>query len=145
VREYIEQRYLPAAAALQSRVADKGAIGRKIVDWHRSLQQKWAALHFGEVKVDTRGGQYAFEVQVYCNDLDPNSMRVELYADGIKDGAPFRQEMKRERQLTGTTRGYAYTAQIPSERPPAEYTIRAIPFFPGVAVPLEAPRILWQR
>jgi glycogen phosphorylase len=53
--------------------------------------------------------------------------------------------MKRERQLTGTTRGYAYTTQIPSGRPPAEYTIRAIPFFSGVEVPLEASKILWQR
>jgi starch phosphorylase len=145
VREYAEQRYLPAAAALQSRVADKGAIGRKIVEWQHSLQQKWAAVHIGEVKLDTRGEHYAFEVQVYTNELDPNSMRVELYADGINGGAPFRQEMKRERQLTGTTRGYAYTAQAPTGRPPAEYTIRAIPFFPGVAVPLEAHQILWQR
>jgi starch phosphorylase len=145
VREYVEQRYLPAAAASQSRVADKGAVGRKIVDWQRSLQQKWASVHFGEVRVESRGGQHAFEVQVYCNDLDPNSIRVELYADGVNGGASLRQEMKRERQLTGTARGYAYTTQVPSARPPADFTIRAMPFFPGVAVPLEATQILWQR
>jgi starch phosphorylase len=72
-------------------------------------------------------------------------MRVELYADGINGGVPFRQEMKRERQLTGSTLGFAYTTQTPAGRPPAEYTIRAIPFFSGVEVPLEAPQIVWQR
>ena len=54
VREYTEQHYLPAAAAYHSRVANKGAVGRQMVDWRHSLEQKWAALHFGEVKVETQ-------------------------------------------------------------------------------------------
>ena len=37
VREYTEQRYLPAATAYRERRADKGAIGRKMVDWQHSL------------------------------------------------------------------------------------------------------------
>ena len=94
VREYTEQHYLPAAAAYQLRMANKGAIGRQMVDWRHSLEQKWAALRFGEVKVETRGGQHVFEVQVYLNDLDPNAVRVELYADGVSGGSPVRQEMK---------------------------------------------------
>jgi glycogen phosphorylase len=36
-----------------------------------------------------------FEVEVFLNDLDPNAVRVELYADGINGGDPVRQEMKR--------------------------------------------------
>ena len=35
------------------------------------------------MKVETNGEQHLFEVQVYLNDLDPESVRVELYADGI--------------------------------------------------------------
>ena len=83
VREYTEQHYLPAAAAYRERAANKGAIGKQIVDWQHSLEQKWAALHFGEVKVETRGEQHVFEVQVSLNDLDPKAVRVELYADGV--------------------------------------------------------------
>ena len=60
VREYTEQHYLPAAAAYHLRMANKGAIGRQIVDWQHSLEQKWAALHFGEVKVETRRGAAHF-------------------------------------------------------------------------------------
>ena len=38
---------------------------------------------------------HAFEVQVITGELDPNSVRVELYADGVNGGAPVLQEMKR--------------------------------------------------
>jgi starch phosphorylase len=145
VREYTEQRYLPAATAFHLRVANKGAIGRQMVDWQHSLDQKWAALHFGEVKVETRGGQHEFEVQVCLNGLDPDAVRVELYADGIKDGAPVRQEMKRVRQLAGTSGCYIYSTGVSAVRPAADFTARVIPHCYGVAIPLEDARILWQR
>ncbi len=90
VREYTEQHYLPAASAYRERAADKGAIGVQMVNWRHALEQKWAALRFGEVKVETRGEQHVFEVQVYLDDLDPKAVRVELYADGVNGGAPER-------------------------------------------------------
>ena len=65
-----------------------------MVDWQHSLEQKWATLHFGEVKVETRGEQHVFEVQVCLNGLDPQAVRVELYADGIKGGDLVREVMK---------------------------------------------------
>ncbi|MEO8050314.1 MAG: alpha-glucan family phosphorylase [Acidobacteriota bacterium] len=143
VREYTEQHYLPAAIAYRSRIAEKGAIGRQMVEWQHNLEQKWNTLHFGEVKVETRGEQHVFEVQVYLNDVDSNAVRVEIYADG--SGAPVRQEMKPLRQVEGAARGYVYGAQVPATRPTTDYTARAIPYFSGVAVPLEASQILWQR
>ena len=91
VREYTEQHYLPAATAYQLRIANKGAIGRQIVDWQQSLEQKWAALHFGELTVATDVERHIFAVEVYLNDLDPNAVRVELYAEGVNGGAPMRQ------------------------------------------------------
>jgi starch phosphorylase len=75
------------------------------------------ALRFGEVKVETNGEQHVFEVQVYLNDLDPNAVRVELYADGVNGGAPVRQEMKRVRQLAGASGGYVYSAAVSAARP----------------------------
>jgi glycogen phosphorylase len=145
VREYTEQHYLPAAAAYQLRSADKGEFGRQIVDWQHSLDQKWATLHFGEVKVETRGQQHVFEVQVYLNDLDPKAVRVELYADGVMGSAPVRQEMTRIRQPAVASGGYVYSTAVSANRPPADYTPRVIPHFGGVAIPLEDARILWHR
>ena len=34
VREYTEKHYIPAAGAYHRRVADKGALGRRVVHWH---------------------------------------------------------------------------------------------------------------
>ena len=128
-----------------SALPTKAQIGRQIVDWQHALDQKWAALRFGEVKVETRGEQHVFEVQVYLDDLDPKAVRVELYADGVMGGAPVRQEMKRVRQLAGASGGYVYSAAVSAARPPADYTARVIPHCDGVAIPLEDARILWQR
>jgi starch phosphorylase len=145
VREYTEQHYLQLASAYRERAADKGAAGRQMLSWRRAVEQKWAALHFGDVKVETNGEQHVYEVQVYLDDLDPEAVRVELYADGVMGGAPERQEMKRIRQLAGVSGGYVYSATVPTARPPADYTARVVPHCSGAAVPLEAAHILWQR
>lgn len=145
VCEYTEQHYLPAAAAYRERAADKGKIGVELVDWRRALDQKWAALRFGEVKVETDGEQHVFEVQVYLDDLDLEAVRIELYADAVKDGAPVRQEMKGVRKLVGAINGYAYRAGVPAARPATDYTARLLPHHDGAAIPLEAAHILWQR
>lgn len=145
VREYTEQHYLPAAAAYLARAADQGAAGQRIVAWRQELAQQWNTLHFGEAKIETRGEQHEFEVQVYLNDLDPEAIRVELYADNGVNSAPERREMNPVRQLVGAAGGYVYQAAVPSTRPAADYTARLIPYFEGVAIPLEETRILWQR
>jgi len=145
VCEYAEQHYLPAAAAYHLRMAKKGAIGRQMVDWKNNLEQKWAVLRFGEMKVETKGEQHVFDIQVYLHDLDANTISVELYADGGDGGNPVRQEMKRVRQLPGAPGGYGYSAAVSADRPPADYTARMIPHRDGVAIPLESAQILWQR
>jgi starch phosphorylase len=145
VREYTEQHYLPAAAAYRTRAADKGAVGRNIVNWEHTLKEKWATLGFGDVKVQTQEVQHIFEVVVYLNDLDPKAVRVELYADGINGSDSIRLEMKRVRHLAGAPGGYVYNAAVSAARPPADYTARIIPHCSGVAVPLEVDLILWQR
>lgn len=144
VHEYTEHHYIPAAAAYRERAANKGAVGRQVVDWQHALEQKWALLRFGEVTVETNEEQHVFEVQLYLSDLDPNAVRVELYADGIKGGAPVGQEMICVPQLAAG-RCWVYRAAVSAIRPATDYTARVIPRYPGVAVPLEAVHILWQR
>ncbi len=145
VRDYTEQHYLPAAQAYRRRSAENGAIGRQLIDWQHSLEQKWAKLRFGDVKVETVGEQHYFEIQVYLDDTDPNAVQVELYAEGIEDERPVRQEMQQERQLVGASGGYVYRAAVPAICPSSDYTARVIPRFEGAVVPLEVTHILWQR
>jgi len=145
VREYTEQHYLPLAAAYSSRVANNGAMGKQMVDWRHGLEQKWAALDFGAVKLETRGGHHLFEVQVGLHGLDPKAVRVELYADGIHGNPPVRQEMTCLHPLADEAGSYVYSVTVAANRPAAEYTVRAMPHGEGVAIPLEESRILWQR
>ena len=145
VREYTEHHYLPAASAYLERAAGKGAIGVNMVNWRNDLYQKWSALRFGEMKIVTEGEEHIFEVQVYLDDLDPNAVRVELYANGVNDNPPERVEMQRMRQLVGAINGYVYRAGLPASRLASDYTARVIPHCDGVAVPLEDAHILWQR
>lgn len=145
VREYTEQHYLPAAAAFRARTADKGAIGRQMVEWRQELEQKWAALRFGEVTFETKGKQHLYAVRVFFKDLDPMTVRVELYAKGINGGVPVRQEMMCARVAADAPGWAIYNAAVSGDRPPDDYTARLIPHCHGVAVPLENSRILWQR
>ena len=145
VREYTEQYYLPAAAAYGERAAEKGAMGRQIVNWRHGLEEKWSTLRFGELKVETKGEQHLFEIGVYLNDLDPEAVRVELHADGVNGAAPLRQAMTRVRQRAGASGPYVYIAAVSTAREAKDYTARVIPSCEGVAVPQEAAHILWQR
>ncbi len=145
VREYTEQHYLPGAETFHRRAAGKGAAGRQIVDSQQAMEKDWPALRIGAMKVEAGGERHAFELEVYLHDLDPNAVRVELYADGIDGDGPFRQDMERIGHLAGTPGIYVYRAQAPAIRLPADYTARVTPHYAGVAVPLEDGRILWQR
>ena len=55
-----------------------------MVDWQHAVDRKWGSLRFGDVRVETNADHHLFEVEVFLNDLDPNAVRVELYADGIR-------------------------------------------------------------
>ena len=96
------------------------------------------------MKFETRAGRHQFEVQVCFNGLDQELVCVEPYADGIMGGAPVRREMEHFRNANGAGAD-VYPASVPAGRPPTDYTVRVIPHYAGVAMPLEDPRILWQR
>lgn len=145
VRQYTEHYYLPAAEKYRARTAAQGAAGRQLADWQRDVEQKWDALRFGEVLVGGDQALHAFEVQVYLGDLDPNAVRVELYANGVGGEPAVRKEMQRGSALEGDAGGYVYRATVPAARPARDYTARIVPSHDGVAVPLEAAQILWQH
>jgi starch phosphorylase len=145
VQEYTEQHYLPAAATYRERAANKGAVGKQVVDWQHAVDQKWDSLRFGDLRAETKADHHEFEVEIFLNDLDPNAVRVELYADGINSGDPVREEMKYARPLPDASRRCIYQATVPATRPARDYTARLMPHCNGVAVPLEDARVLWQR
>jgi starch phosphorylase len=145
VREYTEQHYLPAAVAYRDRAKNKGAVAKQMLAWQQDVDRKWGSLRFGSWHVETTADHHVFEVELFLNDLGKDAVRVELYADAINGGDPVRQEMKWERLLPGAPEGCVYRATVPAARPPGDYTARVMPQSNGFSIPLEDPRILWQR
>jgi starch phosphorylase len=145
VRDYTEGFYLPAARAYRDRADNNGFKGKQIVDAGRTLDSKWPTLRFGARKVQTDGGNHLFDVEVIFPELDPNAVRVEIYADGINGGDSIKEEMKRTGSPAGASGHYLYSASVSAARPASDYTARVVPRGDGMTIPLEDARILWQR
>jgi glycogen phosphorylase len=135
---------LPAASAYCTRAASSGKQAAAICEWRRELGIHWNSLRFGEAHVDSNSQRHIFHVPVYLDELAPDSVAVEIYADS-PDGQPVRVSMSRQQALAGSVGGYLYTAEVPANRPASDYTPRIVPYFGGVNVPLEASQILWQK
>lgn len=144
VREYTEQHYLPAAKAFQERAANAAALGVAIVEWRAKLEQHWHTLRLGEVNIHTDNQSQVFGVTVYPGQIKLENIRIELYADAVENGLPVREQMLSEGD-TGETGGRLYRATVSAERAGSDYSIRLIPNYPGVLVPLEVDHITWQE
>jgi len=139
VREYTENYYLPAARAVAER-----ANGIDLLNWRQHLADHWWRLRIDDLHVETEGACHVFHVRAYLDELDPATVRMELYADSRTGGDPVRIVMQRaEHPLGGSANSWNFTACAPSDRPAHDYTARLIPFREGASVPLEASQILW--
>ena len=145
VRQYTDERYVSAAVAFRRRAETRGSLGADLVAWQAELAKHWSALRFGSATVQRQGEQYLFQVQVFFDDMNPEAVEVELYAEGKEDAGPITQTMNRGERLAGAAGGFTYTAAIPTNRPAADYTPRLVPQHEGALVPLEAPFILWHQ
>jgi starch phosphorylase len=144
LREYTERYYLPAAKAFAERSAGGGAEAVAIVEWERTMRDHWPLLRFGHVESRTDDGRHAFVATVYVDDIDPESLSVELYADSTAGRAASRTPMRREAPLVGA-HGFVYRAEVPADRPASDFTPRAVPARAGVSIPLELPLVAWPR
>ena len=144
IRQYTNEYYLPRAAAYEARRQNQSALGIRLTNWRRQIEQEWHSLSFGDLQIETRDGQHHFRVEVIFGGVDPQAVQVELFAPDPENRA-WRQPMARGDKLPDREGGYLFTAQVPATRPPGDFTPRLIPYFPGVAVPLEIPLILWHH
>ena len=136
---------MTAAAAYRKRAADKGALGAELTAWKRHLSEHRHEARFGALRVETRDDRHRFTTEISFGGLNPDAVRVELFAEPTGGGEPVRITMTRGQRLFDQSNKYEYAASVAASRPADDYTPRLIPHHPDASVPLEAPQILWRR
>lgn len=144
VRQYTERHYLPAAEEYRRRIAHQGAAAAKIAAWQQDLRRQWPGVRFGQVLVTTDKRGHTVEAEVELGGVDPQAVQVEVYAEAGESGEALRQAMRPVSKTDGR-RTHCYKVSVPATRPAGDYTVRVVPHLPGVAVPLEAGWIAWQK
>jgi starch phosphorylase len=140
VRQYTDDRYLPAAAAYAARLSGEA---KAFLAWRERVARYWNEVHFGALNVNTQDGEITFEVEVCLGGLDPDSVRVELYAEPRYGATEFRQEM----HLSGhpvSSGPYRFSTRTPATRAAGDFTPRILPYH-ALALPTEIRRIKWQK
>lgn len=145
VRQYLEEYYVPAAAAFHRRRAAGAAIARDVQHWWRTLAMYWHQVHFGGLEVRQQGDAWQMRVQVYLGELTPAQVQVELYAEPMADASLLCLVMAQGESIPGAVHGYVYEASVPTTRPAWHWTPRVVPYHPEAYVPMEAAWITWQR
>lgn len=144
VREYTEQYYLPAAANYIKRTGEKGAVSRRIVNAKHAFSNKWGEINIRETQTEIVENGYLFRVSIFMNNIKSGEISVELFAEGINNGKPERITMEPESNFSDQEE-CMYHAKVISTRPARDYTVRIIPNYENISVPLEDNMILWQR
>jgi starch phosphorylase len=143
LRDYTKHHYLPAAAGYAQRAAKENALGAELLAFQQTIAGQWNTVRFGTVSVETHDNLHVFRVQVLPGDLPLDDLRVELYAEPLREGESAVQAMTGK---GADAKGIVtYAAQVAASRAASDYTPRVVPYHPSVSVPLEASQILWQR
>lgn len=145
LRDYIEMAYIPAARAYRRRSADGGRLGAELLAWHEKLTENWQGLRFRVSSVSGVDDRWRFEARVYLGDLEPEIVRVELYAEPPAGEEPRPVAMERKGAIPGAVNGYFYAAEVPADKPAEHYSPRIVPYHADACVPLEDGHIFWQR
>lgn len=142
VQEYAGNYYAPLAKAYRDRCSGGQVEALSLLQWRAQLDTHWPRLRFVQVHSGTENGEHRFEVSVYLEELHPDSVLVELYAEPPEGEAPVRYVMNRiEQYLDENT--WRYILTLPADRPAHDFTPRVVPRHGGASIPLEAAHILW--
>ena len=132
IREYTENHYLPAASGYHERAAGDSALGVGLLHRQRDIDRHWSTVRLGAVEIETHDGQHFFEVKVCPGALNPDQLRVELYADSVQPGEPALTVMTTHEARAASSNDSIYLAQVSATRRASDYTARIIPTIPAL-------------
>jgi glycogen phosphorylase len=143
IREYTKEYYIPAAVNYLKRAAKKGDFGKNITTTKHDLSDKWEGIRFGEISVDDVDGGFQYTISIFLNAINPDTILVQLFANGLNGGLP--EIIKMERLIEQKEDAQLYHSAVGTTRPASDYTVRIVPYYEGVSVPLEINLIQWQH
>lgn len=145
LQEYVERAYLPCATSYRRRAAPESRVPQELETWARHLERHWPEIRFGELTAQSGEGRLTLSIAVDLGRLEPERVRVELYADAEGAGEPIVQPMAATGLASGSPNARLYRATIDTARPPADFTARVVPWHRDACLPIELPLIAWQR
>ncbi|TFE72519.1 alpha-glucan family phosphorylase [Methylacidiphilum caldifontis] len=145
VREYANIYYTPLCYAIEKRKSKAGYLARELENWKNKITTHWGSLHFGNFNYIQSEGQIQFSVQVYLDEIQPDWVAVELYADESGQHPQFCNIMERAEPLVGALNGFVYKLTVTTQRPAEDFTPRIRPYHPEAFLPVESAEILWFR
>ena len=145
LRDYLDQAYLPAAAALRRRLVDGAAAARSLCAWERRLRRGWKSLHIGTPDMIAEADGWACHVPVYLGEIRAEDVRVEIFADPTATAPGVALALDRRSPVPGAVNGFTYTGRVATPRPRTDFTVRILPAHPEARVPAELPLIRWQE
>lgn len=145
VREYLQQLYRAAAAALHRRTAGDARLAHDLRAWQTSVEASWHEVRVGDVDAKREQGAWRLSVPVYLGGLTPDMVRVEAYADPTPEREGACEPMRCGDPIPGSVHGYLYQALVPDTRAAVDYTPRIRPWHAEAFLPAELALITWQR
>ena len=80
---------------------------------------------------------------IWLKGINSKHIQVVLFAEGINGEAPEKIKMKFD--WLGKDGAHNFYAEVNTSRPTVHYTLRIVPSYEGISVPLEDNLILWQH
>ena len=143
LRQYVEEAYVPAAVAYRSRAEDDGRLAGRLEAWATEVADAWPGIRLGRLEMIAIEGDWDVRVEAFLDDIDRDSVRIEVYAEAGPDLAPVLVRMEHADELVGALNGHVYRCRVPGDRPAEHYTPRAVPHHDDALVPMEARQITW--
>ena len=145
VTDYTDRALPAAAGAYRARAADHARGAVDIMDRNNEWRMKRDSIRIDGVKVEAGDDGHVFAADLFLGEVNPASVRVELYADGRNGDEAVKQEMKPSGDEGRPAGAYVFCAVVSSLRPPSDYTVRVIRRDEWLNLPLEDSWILWRK
>ena len=119
------------------------AAAKAMAAWERRLQRAGPACISASRPSPRADDGWDVSVPVYLGDAAVDDIAVQACAEA--QAGTDTVALAHGEAMPGTTGGYLFLGRIPGMRPATDYTVRVVPYHPGVRVPTELTLVHWQK